>query len=98
MTSDPPVFVARAQRFPLQLPLRYRKTGKSNWMDGTTLNICHTGMLFRSVETVPVNSLLDIKMKLPPKLMLSCQGAVVVRSEKSTAAVKFQRYRVIRSP
>ena len=97
MTLDPAAFVARAQRFPLQFPLCFRETGEAHWMEGTTLNVSRTGMLFRSDEAIPVNSQLDIRMKLLPKLMLSCQGAVVVRSDKSTSAVKFHRYRVIHS-
>src|SRR3974390_2499968 len=45
MTRDkiPPF---RAQRFNLQLPLRYRRVGEEGWRSGTTENISRSGMLF----------------------------------------------------
>ena len=40
----------RAQRFNLQLPLKYRPIGEDDWRAGTTENISRSGMLFRAEE------------------------------------------------
>src|ERR1700757_4746552 len=39
---------ARAQRFQLHLPLRYRRLGEAQWHIGTTENISRSGLLFQA--------------------------------------------------
>src|SRR5215813_4306965 len=41
---------ARAQRFQLHLPLKYRRLGEKIWHEGTTENISRSGMLFKAEE------------------------------------------------
>ncbi len=38
----------RAQRFVLELGLQYRASGQTEWHEGRTENISHTGVLFRA--------------------------------------------------
>ena len=73
----------RAQRFKLQVPLKYRLLGESVWRNGTTENISRSGMLFRVEETIQPNAQLEITLMLPaeiaglPAAEVICQGEVV---------------------
>ena len=61
------------------------------WRDGRTLDISRTGVLFRTDEEIPLQSVLDIRVDLPQFMKLSFQGAVV-RSEQCALAVQFHRF------
>ncbi len=87
--------IPRAQRFPLQLPLHYRKRGMQHWQDGKTINISRTGILFQADEKIPEDSILDIRISFPLKAMLSCQGSIV-RVDEPAFAVRIHRYRMLR--
>src|ERR1700751_5725844 len=56
---------ARAQRFQLHLPLRYRRLGEAQWHVGTTENISRSGLLFQSDDVLQPNSQLEINLVLP---------------------------------
>jgi hypothetical protein len=86
--------VDRAQRFPLSIPLRYRKNGMPHWQDGRTINISRTGILFQTDETIPTSSVLDIRISFPLDGTLSCQG-LIVRAGESQIAVKIHRYHLL---
>lgn len=81
--------INRATRFPLKVPIHYRKSGMLNWHDGSTINISRTGVLFHTDESLPVDMKLEIRISLPQDTTLACQGSVV-RSEPSvtTEALK----------
>ena len=83
---------ARAQRFPINVPLHYRMNGMTHWLNGTTLNISRSGILFQTDGMIPPRSVLDLQFNLKG-MTLSFQGSVV-RSMESTAAVKFRRHRL----
>src|SRR5260370_33996250 len=74
---------SRAQRFNLQLPLKYRLLGENVWRNGTTENISRSGMLFRVEETIQPNAQLEINLVLPAELAglftaeVICHSAVV---------------------
>jgi hypothetical protein len=76
-------FASRAQRFNLQLPLKYRLLGESVWRNGTTENISRSGMLFRAEETIQPNAQLEINLVLPVEIgglspaEVICHGEVV---------------------
>jgi hypothetical protein len=93
-TMEAPVY--RARRFPLHFPVYYRKSGTPDWQDGETINISRTGILFQAGECVPANSLLDIEVRLPAHVILSCQGSIV-RTEESMLAVQIHRYSLSRT-
>jgi PAS domain S-box-containing protein len=71
----------RAQRFNLQLPLRYRMLGENDWRRGTTENISRSGMLFRAEEMIPPNAQLEINLVLPAEIAGLSAAEVVCRGE-----------------
>jgi c-di-GMP-binding flagellar brake protein YcgR len=71
----------RAQRFSLQLPLKYRPLGEENWHSGTTENISRSGMLFRAEEVISPNVQLEINLVLPREIAGLSAAEVVCRGE-----------------
>ena len=78
-----------AERFPLIVPLRFRKSGTSYWLEGRTMNLSRTGILFKADEALPADSLLEIRVELYADSMLECHG-YVVRTERSLIAVQMR--------
>jgi PAS domain S-box-containing protein len=72
---------ARAQRFYLQLPLRYRRLGEKEWHVGTTENISRSGMLFEADEVLQPSSQLEINLVLPQEIAGLSSTEVVCRGE-----------------
>ncbi len=71
----------RAQRFQLQLPLKYRQLGENDWRTGTTQNISRSGMLFQAEEMLPANVQLEINLVLPAEIAGLAAAEVVCRGE-----------------
>ena len=78
----------RAQRYKMELPLRYRPIGEAQWRDGVTENISRSGLLFRVAESLPTAVQLEISMVLPPEIAGLASAEVVCRGEivRSVAA------------
>ncbi len=72
---------ARAQRFRLHLPLRYRQLGEQNWHEGKTENISRSGMLFQAEEMVQPSAQLEINLVLPAEIAGLSATEVVCRGE-----------------
>jgi PAS domain S-box-containing protein len=72
---------ARAQRFYLHLPLRYRRLGEKEWHVGTTENISRSGMLFEADELLQPSSQLEINLVLPAEIAGLSSTEVVCRGE-----------------
>jgi hypothetical protein len=72
---------ARAQRFYLQLPLRYRRLGEEEWHVGTTENISRSGMLFEADELLQLAAQLEINLVLPAEIAGLSATEVVCRGE-----------------
>lgn len=71
----------RAQRFVLQLPLKYRPIGEEDWHSGTTENISRSGMLFRAEGLISPNVQLEINLVLPREIAGLSDAEVVCRGE-----------------
>jgi CheY-like chemotaxis protein len=71
----------RAQRFSLNLPLRYRLLGEQNWRLGTTENISRSGLLFRAEEMLQPYSQLEINLVLPAEIAGLSAAEVICRGE-----------------
>jgi len=71
----------RAERFTLQLPLRYRALGDPDWHEGTTENISRSGVLFRAEEMVQPNVQLEISLVLPAEIAGLASAEVICRGE-----------------
>ena len=72
---------SRAQRFKLQLPLKYRPVGEASWRTGTTEDISRSGVLFRAEETVPPHVVIEINLVLPAEIAGLSAAEVVCRGE-----------------
>jgi PAS domain S-box-containing protein len=72
---------ARAQRFHIQLPLRYRRLGEKEWHVGTTENISRSGMLFEADEVLQPAAQLEINLVLPQEIAGLSSTEVVCRGE-----------------
>lgn len=74
---------SRAQRFRLNLPLRYRIAGQPAWCKGTTRDISRSGLLFDAEEALKPNDRLEINLVLPVEIgglsatEVFCKGEVV---------------------
>jgi len=85
---------SRAQRFGIQMHLRYRRNRESKWRKGTTENVSRSGVLFRGEELAEPNTILDMRLLLPDEIPgvqsaeILCRG-VVVRSEPPKGADAF---------
>jgi PAS domain S-box-containing protein len=72
---------ARAQRFQLHLPLRYRRLGEKQWHTGTTENISRSGLLFQADEPLQPAVQLEINLVLPAEIAGLSPTEVVCRGE-----------------
>jgi PAS domain S-box-containing protein len=72
---------ARAQRFHIQLPLRYRRLGEKEWHAGTTENISRSGMLFEGDQLLQPAAQLEINLVLPAEIAGLSATEVVCRGE-----------------
>jgi hypothetical protein len=96
----------RAQRFAIELPLRYREKGAADWLEGITVNISASGVLFRSGAVVQPATALEIALVLPVAIPgeapaeIVCQGTVIRRTsagdglDSAALAAAFQHYRI----
>ncbi len=98
----------RAQRFELQIPVRYRSDSGQSWHRGTTRNISRSGMLFRGEDWAQPSTRIELTLLLPrqmgvaPAAEVICRGTVT-RSERRgieeggpLMAIQISHYRLIR--
>jgi hypothetical protein len=99
---------ARAQRFQLRIPLRYRSEADGDWHRGASINISRSGMLFHGEHWVEPRARLEMALFLPQQpgadraAELVCRGTVM-RSERSgiekgdpLIAIVISHYRLLR--
>jgi len=102
--QDRPGHKARAPRFPIHTPVRYRETGAMHWLEGKSLNISRTGILFRAEQDLRLSSMLELNVMLPSEMTLSCWGPIVrkesaaVPESRPALAVNFLDYRLLHEP
>ena len=105
-----PLPLSRAQRFQLQLPLKYRRIDEQQWHSGETRNISRSGLLFQAEDFLQPNVVLEINLVLPSEIAglspteVLCRGEVV-RTEKidgdelpPALAAKILQYRFQHGP
>ena len=98
----------RAQRFQLEIPLRYRFKADGDWHRGTSINISRSGMFFHGEHRVEPRASLEMVLFLPQQpgvdraAELVCRGTVM-RSERSgiekgdpLIAIAISHYRLVR--
>jgi len=100
--------ISRAQRFLVQLPIRYKKIGGRNWFAGKTENISRSGILFRADRVLKPRTAIQMSFTLPVSLKddgpgeVLCRGSVVRTvaagvTNQPCVAVSIQRYRFVRN-
>lgn len=73
----------RAQRFAIQMPLRYRASGEAEWLEGETEDISRTGVLFRALDILEDNTPVEFTFALPAEVggetgaTVFCHGQIV---------------------
>jgi PAS domain S-box-containing protein len=72
---------ARAQRFQLHLPLKYRRLDEEKWHDGQTTNISRSGLLFQAEDLLQPNVVLEINLVLPAEISGLSPTEVICRGE-----------------
>ena len=95
----------RARRFPLTLPIRCRRPGEEGWMEGVTINISSSGVLFRTREPLDVDTQVEMRIVLGESPAqageLQCDGHIVrIESGDPTTpsmAATFSRYNLQRA-
>ncbi len=105
--GTPPLYVDRARRFPLSLPVRYRRPGDLAWMDGVTIDASRTGVLFAAdAPVLRSGEEVEFRIRLPAirgpcGSEVRCIGRVqrVVPGQSEGArvavAVAIDRYRLV---
>jgi len=74
---------ARASRYTVSIPVRYRPFGDFGWTETRTINISCTGVLFETDEPLTVDTPIELRFDLPVEIggtgegELSCFGQVV---------------------
>jgi len=99
--------IPRAQRFSLQLPVLYRRSDESPWLQGTTRNISRSGVLFQTHAYQGSGVSLDLLLLMPEDMVgpvpakVHCHGRVVrilsadAPTTDTTLAVKISDYRFV---
>jgi len=98
----------RAQRFELQIPVRYRTDSEPGWHSGTTRNISRSGMLLHGEDWAQPSTRIELTLLLPRQMGVAraaevmCRGTVT-RSERRgideggpLMAIRISHYRLIR--
>ena len=75
------LWVERAERRLIQIPLRHRSEGREEWTQGEMLNLSETGLLFSSETVLEVGAKIEITFQIssPPLLPSSTRLARIVR-------------------
>ena len=102
MSTD---LVARAERFVVELPVRYRALGRPEWSYGLTRNISTTGLLFNVLKPLDVDTPVEIEVAVPRPFVghdhvrLTCTGHIVrgIREldDSSSLAATIASYRLL---
>lgn len=100
--------LTRAERFLVEIPVRYRIPRSPEWFEARTENVSHTGVLFRSKCILQPTTIVDVRLQIPPTngdgahAEVVCKGEVV-RVEQTPGggvspalAVALHNYRITR--
>lgn len=71
--------VPRAPRFTLPASILYRPAGDIRWREGRTENISRSGVLFRGVEAVDLQTPVEMVLELPAEVAGATAGASLCR-------------------
>ena len=84
----------RAQRYPLNLPVQYRRAGETDWHAGITENISDSGAVIRTDEAMPPSTRVAIVIALPSSAARARRTLDRRRKRRATCPVERARTRV----
>lgn len=99
----------RSQRFPIKVPVRYRKKQEKVWLDGRTQNISQSGLLFEAPQPLNPDTIVQLCFSLPANMegesgaTVLCEGRTVrtilpaISDEPPSMAVKLLDYKLKRA-
>ena len=103
--ADSAVGIPRPKRFPIHIPVRYRRNGDTHWHRGTTENLSVNGVLLRASRNLQPEFRLTLRFVLPPDLagrvtvQVQCEGQVVrekrLENDISAFGVALTRIRLL---
>ena len=99
----------RANRYPIQAPIRFRGRRERRWREGLLQNISTSGLLIKTRELCEIGTPLEMRFALPDSVYgrgaaeVFCSGTVI-RIERSATtdgdnflAAKIERSQLVRS-
>ena len=97
----------RAQRFAIQMLLRYQKVGGEAWFEGRIENISRSGVLFRTEHVLEPRTAVRMSFNLPVSIgddgpsEVFCRGSVVrtvpaTESKLPGVAAAIRSYLIVR--
>lgn len=98
----------RAERFPINIPVRYREPNRPEWLKGKTENISRSGVLLLTEATLQPKITIELRFELPVSVLgegrgeVVCKGTVVRLEENplselpASLAVAIRSYRMTR--
>jgi hypothetical protein len=69
--------VPRAQRFQIEVPMRYRAFGHHDWLKATTVNISASGVLFAAEPALAPETPVEMTLTLPQQIANAGAGRVL---------------------
>ncbi len=97
-------FVARADRLPLRIPIRYRVAGQAEWLESRVLNISESGVLFGPADVEPQpGTPVEVVFSSPVQVGtmapgdLSCVGEVIRTTGTGELGARFDECRFLLS-
>src|SRR5207253_53750 len=92
--------IPRATRFPLTIPITYRRAGDDQWFDSRVFNISASGALF-GPTTLEAGTSVEVMFSPPVQVGLLapgtqvCRAEVVRATEVGAAGVRFEKFRYL---
>lgn len=72
---------SRAERFMIQLPVRYRTPESPEWLEARTENVSHTGVLFQTKSILKPSTMVDVRLEVPPTKADGSHAEVICKCE-----------------
>ena len=77
-----PELLQRAQRFPVRIRILYCSLGGTDWCEGRTEDISHSGVLFAAEQPLPPKTEVEMRLIVPPAgggtgAEIVCRGSIV---------------------
>ena len=74
--------------------VRYRVVGEDQWLEGQTVNISESGVLFQAAEPLVPETIIEMTFRVPDRMgplagELMCVGRVVRRASAASSTVHF---------